>query len=40
MKTPVAEGIASRVLCLPLFHDLSKDSIKRICGIIAEVLRY
>jgi dTDP-4-amino-4,6-dideoxygalactose transaminase len=38
--TPLAEEIASRVMCLPLYHDLSKDSIKRICSIIAEVLKY
>jgi dTDP-4-amino-4,6-dideoxygalactose transaminase len=37
---PTAEDIASRVLCLPLYHDLSTESIKRICTIIAEVIRY
>jgi dTDP-4-amino-4,6-dideoxygalactose transaminase len=36
----VAESIASRVLCLPLYHDLPQESIKRICSIIAEVLKY
>jgi dTDP-4-amino-4,6-dideoxygalactose transaminase len=37
---PVTESISTRVLCLPLFHDLSKESIKRICSIIAEVMKY
>jgi dTDP-4-amino-4,6-dideoxygalactose transaminase len=37
---PVAASIASRVLCLPLFHDLTRDNVKRICSIIAEVLKY
>jgi dTDP-4-amino-4,6-dideoxygalactose transaminase len=39
-SVPVAESIASRVLCLPLYHDLSAENIKRICTIIAEVLKY
>jgi dTDP-4-amino-4,6-dideoxygalactose transaminase len=39
-ETPVATGISSRVLCLPLFHDLSKENVRRICSIIAEVLKY
>jgi len=37
---PVSGSIASRVLCLPLYHDLTKDEIRRICNIIAEVLKY
>lgn len=37
---PVAESVASRVLCLPLFHELSQENIKRICHIMAEVLKY
>jgi dTDP-4-amino-4,6-dideoxygalactose transaminase len=40
VSNPVASTISSRVLCLPLFHDLQKESVKRICGIIAEVLKY
>lgn len=39
-QTPVAEDVATRVLCLPLYHDLPKESIRRICSIIAEVLKY
>lgn len=37
---PVSESVSARVLCLPLFHDLSQDNIKRICHIIGEVLKY
>lgn len=37
---PAAENIASRVLCLPLYHDLSTENIRRICTIIAEVIKY
>ncbi len=40
VSLPVSEDIASRVLCLPLYHDLTIDNIKRICTIIAEVLKY
>lgn len=36
-KTPVAKYIAERVLTLPLYSDLSLDSVDRICDII---LRY
>lgn len=37
---PVAEDISSRVLCLPLFDDLTADNIRRICSVIAEVLNF
>lgn len=37
---PLAESVSSRVLCLPLYNDLSPDSVKRICSIIKEVLKY
>jgi dTDP-4-amino-4,6-dideoxygalactose transaminase len=37
---PVSESVSARVLCLPLFHELSQDNIRRICHIIAEVLKY
>ena len=39
-KLPVAEAISSNVLCLPLYHDLSVGNIKRICYLIADVLKY
>jgi dTDP-4-amino-4,6-dideoxygalactose transaminase len=37
---PVASSVSSRVLCLPLFHDLNRETVKRICSIISEVLKY
>jgi len=37
---PVAEDVSCRVLCLPLYDDLPLDSIKRTCGIIAQVLNF
>lgn len=37
---PVAESIASRVLCLPLYHDLTPEQIRQICQIITDILKY
>lgn len=38
--TPVAEEIAKRVLCLPLYHQLSKEEIDFICRIVMRSLNY
>lgn len=35
-KMPVSEAISKRVLCLPLYHDLNKDDVRRICSLIIE----
>jgi dTDP-4-amino-4,6-dideoxygalactose transaminase len=35
---PVAEDVASRIACLPLYHGLEKDDVERICAIIREHL--
>jgi dTDP-4-amino-4,6-dideoxygalactose transaminase len=35
---PIAEDIASRIACLPLYVGLKKEGIKRICTIIKEEL--
>ncbi|CAM3441187.1 DegT/DnrJ/EryC1/StrS family aminotransferase [Aequorivita lipolytica] len=35
---PISENIASRVLCLPLYHDLSDGVVLKICNIINEEL--
>lgn len=35
-STPVAKRIASRVLTLPLYPDLSDEVVKKICSIIAK----
>jgi dTDP-4-amino-4,6-dideoxygalactose transaminase len=37
---PVSESISARVLCLPLYDDLSAEAIRRICNIIFEVIKY
>ncbi|MFC4721181.1 DegT/DnrJ/EryC1/StrS family aminotransferase [Geojedonia litorea] len=31
---PIARSIATRVLCLPLYHDLKRSSIDQICDLI------
>lgn len=36
----ITESISRRVLCLPLYHDLPKESIKSICSIISKILKY
>jgi hypothetical protein len=35
----VAEDVASRVLCLPTYYDLSLDQVDRICDVIAAAIR-
>ncbi|WP_417558552.1 DegT/DnrJ/EryC1/StrS family aminotransferase [Mesoflavibacter zeaxanthinifaciens] len=35
---PISENITSRILCLPLFHDLSENMVKKICKIIKDGL--
>jgi dTDP-4-amino-4,6-dideoxygalactose transaminase len=34
---PVSEDISKRVLCLPLYHDLEKENIEKICTIINRI---
>ncbi|MCY7349160.1 MAG: DegT/DnrJ/EryC1/StrS family aminotransferase [Cytophagaceae bacterium] len=36
---PVSEDMASRVLCLPLYHDLSTDDVDRIARIVLETVK-
>ena len=38
MSCPVSESIASRVACLPLYHDLSLKDVKRIVKIITTTI--
>ncbi len=38
--TPIAEDISKRVLCLPLYHDLSFEEIDMICRVIRQSMRY
>ena len=37
---PIAEDIASRILCLPLYFELKSSDIDMICRIILRTLRY
>lgn len=37
---PVTEDIARRILCLPLYHDLSLEEVTLICRIILRSLNY
>ncbi len=37
--TPVARDIASKVLTLPIYADLSPEDVDRICGIILDTLQ-
>ena len=39
-QTPVSADIASRVLCLPLYYDLSTEEIDMICRVIIRTLKY
>ena len=31
---PVAESVASRIACLPLYNELAEEDIRRICEVI------
>jgi dTDP-4-amino-4,6-dideoxygalactose transaminase len=35
---PVAEDVTNRVLCLPIFSDLSLEDVDRICSVLIDVL--
>jgi len=37
---PIAEDIARRILCLPLYHTLSVEEVDMICRLIKRELRY
>lgn len=37
-NTPLSNDISSRILCLPLYHDLSDIDIKHICKLITTVI--
>lgn len=38
-KVPVSESVSKRVLCLPLFYDLSSGDIQHICNIITQTIK-
>jgi dTDP-4-amino-4,6-dideoxygalactose transaminase len=35
---PIAESVAARVLCLPLSHHLTTETVSRVCQIVADAL--
>ena len=37
---PVAEDIACRVLCLPLYHTLSLEEVDMVCRLVKRATRY
>lgn len=37
---PIAESISKRILCLPLFHELSDSAIELICRVLLRAQRY
>lgn len=37
--TPVAAGVSNRILCLPLYADLTTEVVDRICDAVLEVQR-
>ncbi len=39
-EVPVSDEISRKVLCLPLYHGLELDQVKRICQVITQVLRF
>lgn len=39
VSMPVSEGIAGRILCLPLYYDLAETDVARIAGIVIDTLK-
>jgi dTDP-4-amino-4,6-dideoxygalactose transaminase len=35
-QLPIADSIASRIMCLPIYHDIAIEELKLICDIIQE----
>lgn len=40
LNTPICDDISKRILCLPLYYDLSKEEIDMISRLIIRTLRY
>lgn len=38
-EVPVARGLSSRVLCLPIYPGLTLDDVERICGVVLGSVR-
>jgi len=39
-ETPICDDISSRVICLPLYYDLSESEIDMICRLVIRTLKY
>lgn len=39
-RSPISEDISRRIICLPLYHTLSREEIDMICRIIKRSIRY
>jgi dTDP-4-amino-4,6-dideoxygalactose transaminase len=39
-ETPISDDISPRILCLPLYHSLTKEEIDMICRLINRTVRY
>src|ERR1043165_5530003 len=39
-STPVSETISSKVACLPLYYDLLPEQVRKISGIITNILKF
>ena len=36
---PISESISSRVLCLPIYHELNEENVKNICKLIKQKIK-
>jgi dTDP-4-amino-4,6-dideoxygalactose transaminase len=39
-SSPISEDVSKRIICLPLYHTLSREEIDMICRIIKRSIRY
>jgi dTDP-4-amino-4,6-dideoxygalactose transaminase len=39
-QTPVSNSVSARVLCLPLYFELTTEEVKKISGIIKSILKF
>ena len=39
-NTPIADGIASRILCIPLYHELTKEEQDMVVRILLRAKKY
>lgn len=38
INMPIAEDISSRILCLPLYFEMTKEEIKQVCVLLKEII--